>query len=481
MPRGRFNVLRRQTRKMVFDVYAFMKKESEQGLQFDLKMVQKRTAAATGVSVSTIKRIIAAAKDPNSAGLGMAPIFRTPGKKRRGVKRITDIDSFDRGVIKRCVHNFHKTEKELPTIKLLLRKLRQDIGFNGSATSLRTILKDLGFKWKKTEDNRKLLIEHTNIRLKRIEYLQKLAQYREEGRPIIYTDESYVDSSHVKPKAWSDGSTQGLKKNISKGQRIVIVHAGSETGFVPNALLMFKAGSKTGDYHNNMNYDNYEKWIRTQLIPNLPANSVVVVDNASYHNKLDDAAPTSSARKAVMETWLRERNIEFSSTMLKPVLYKLICTHKEKHKRYSIDSILRAHGHAVLRLPPYHPDLNPIEMAWAAIKGHVAQKNVTWNVEDIMKLIEEKVNSMGEPEWSRLCIKVRSTEEEYKKNEPVIDQMIEEFIIRLGESESEDNSASETEDSDSDHLMDYSSSSDDEIPSTSSKEPEMYMEGVSAL
>ncbi|CAG4969731.1 unnamed protein product [Colias eurytheme] len=51
---------------------------------------------------------------------------------------------------------------------------------------------------------------------------------------------------------WADGSTSGLKKPISKGQGVVIVHAGSEAGFVPNALLTFKSGTKSGDYSNSI-------------------------------------------------------------------------------------------------------------------------------------------------------------------------------------------------------------------------------------
>ena len=138
---------------------------------------------------------------------------------------------------------------------------------------------------------------------------------------------------------------------------------------------MFKAGTKTGDYHSNMNSENYEKWVRTQLIPNLPNNSVVIVDNASYHNRLDEAAPSFNARKAVMEAWLHEREISYC---------QLICQHKEKLKKYFIDTIFSKYGHTVLRLPPYHPDLNPIEMVWATIKGYVAQKNVTWNINHVM-------------------------------------------------------------------------------------------------
>ncbi|GBP09584.1 hypothetical protein EVAR_68069_1 [Eumeta japonica] len=66
-----------------------------------------------------------------------------------------------------------------------------------------------------------------------------------------------------------DGPTKGIKKPLSKGNRLVIVHAGGEAGFVPNALLTFKAGTKSDDYHDNMNSENYERWLRTKLIPNL--------------------------------------------------------------------------------------------------------------------------------------------------------------------------------------------------------------------
>ncbi|GBP93099.1 hypothetical protein EVAR_97004_1 [Eumeta japonica] len=39
-------------------------------------------------------------------------------------------------------------------------------------------------------------------------------------------------------------------------------------------------------------------------------------------------------------------------------------------------------------LPPYHSDLNPIEMA--RIKGHVASKNVSWNISHVIELVNEK-------------------------------------------------------------------------------------------
>jgi hypothetical protein len=92
---------------------------------------------------------------------------------------------------------------------------------------------------------------------------------------------------------------------------IIFVHAGGEMGFVPNALLIFKSGckSKSSDYHDDMNAENYETWLKEKLIPNLPQNSVVVTDNASYHNVQLNRAPTSASRKSEMKEWLMQKNI----------------------------------------------------------------------------------------------------------------------------------------------------------------------------
>lgn len=92
-------------------------------------------------------------------------------------------------------------------------------------------------------DKRKLLCESQDIRYKRINFLKKLLQYRSEGRNIIYTDETYIHSSHVREKGWFDDSLKGITKPISKGQRLIIVHAGGEKGFIKNGLLIFKSGN----------------------------------------------------------------------------------------------------------------------------------------------------------------------------------------------------------------------------------------------
>jgi hypothetical protein len=42
-------------------------------------------------------------------------------------------------------------------------------------------------------------------------------------------------------KGWYDDSGKDFKKLTGKGKRLIIVHAGGETGFVPNGLLIFKS------------------------------------------------------------------------------------------------------------------------------------------------------------------------------------------------------------------------------------------------
>lgn len=62
-----------------------------------------------------------------------------------------------------------------------------------------------------------------------------------------------------------------------------------------------------------MNGENYEKWVHEKPIPNLPEKSVVVDDNAPYHNVQISKAPTSASKKDNMVAWLAEKNIPFST------------------------------------------------------------------------------------------------------------------------------------------------------------------------
>lgn len=454
---GSAKTLHSQTREVINNVYTFMKSEMEIGIPRNLKQVQKRVAEATGVSERSVRNIIKESKNFETRD---SASFSTPGKKRPKSVKKCELDDFDKCVVRNTIHNFHKTNNERPTMKKIHRKIVDGINFKGSITTLTRIVRSMGFRWRKTEDCRKILIERHDIRLQRMKYLNNIKRYRNEGRPIVYTDETYVHSSHTKPSSWSDGTEHGLKTPISKGKRLIVVHAGSNQGFIPNALLVFKSNQTTGDYHHDMNNMNFEKWLVDKLIPNLPPNSVLVMDNAPYHNVQLDRAPTSASRKKDMLDWLTEKGIPYRSEMFKPELYDLIKINKHRFKTFKIDRLLAKFGHTVLRLPPYHPDLNPIENIWALVKDHVAQKNVTFRLEDARTLLEEKIASIGAEEWSARCLHAIRIENNYIESDHIIDNASERIVISLG---------NESETSDSDNI--HNSSSDDEGNDMSGIEP----------
>ena len=273
------------------------------------------------------------------------------------------MDNFDIDVTRRTVHEMIERGKQAPTARAIQAALRESINFTGKFTLLRSLLKDLGFVWRKCESNRSVLMERADVAVARMVYLRKIKQYREEGRPIVYTDETYIHTSHCMKKCWQDSSVT-MKIPFSKGERLIVVYAGSESGFIDGAALMLKAHTSTGDYHTEMNGSNFQKWLTEKLIPNLPPRSVVVIDNASYHNIQLDKCPTQSARKAEIQAWLDRNNIRYDQRMLKAELVE-ICKREKPEPTYVLDSTLQQHGHDCLRLPKYHAELNAIELIWS--------------------------------------------------------------------------------------------------------------------
>ena len=75
-------------------------------------------------------------------------------------------------------------------------------------------------------------------------------------------------------------------------------------------------------FEQNINGEIFYHWckLKLKLIPSLKTKCVIVMDNARFH----------------------------------------------KNKR--IQKLLNRNGHRILRLPPYSPDLNPIEKKWAQVK-----------------------------------------------------------------------------------------------------------------
>lgn len=357
-----------QSRNIIMNIIRFF---GNDGSCKTLTEVVHKTAAATGVSRSTVEKI-------KSQGVKSSEgVIYSPPPTARPFPITGQLDEFDRGCIRREILSFYE-HGELPTISRLLEKVKTPpINFSGSRSSLYRIVRQMGFKYKKVESGRKYLMEREDIVATRKKYLREIKINRESShpRPEVYLDETWINQNLSIERCWTtDDGSVGPKLKTGRGARFIILHAGGSEGFVPGALLMFRSknGAK-GDYHDAMDYPRFKIWFEEQLLPNIQKGSLIIMDNASYHSKIVNKAPTTSTKKADIINWLEANNILYDHLATKMKLLVLCKKNKDKQE-YEIDNIAACHGHKVLRLPPYHCMFNPIELIWAQIKSEVKKK-----------------------------------------------------------------------------------------------------------
>ena len=119
-------------------------------------------------------------------------------------------------------------------------------------------------------------------------------------------------------------------------------------------------------------------------------------------------------------------------------------------ERYAIDEIAKTFGHEVVRLPPYHCELNPIEMAWAQVKGYIKAKNSKFTLSHVKDLTYEGFSKIGKEDWSKLVEHTVKVEDKFWEMDSLHEEVIDEFVIEVGgSSSSEDDDSSDGFSSDS--------------------------------
>lgn len=442
--------IKRQSKEIIFKVHTFFKKRKADVNSLEYKTdanIHKLVAEATGISERSVRRVIAQSKT-SLQNTGEAK-FSSP-RRPKEIKKKIQVDDFDLGVIRRKINQFYTVQKTNPSLRKLNAVLKEDNILDCGLTYLRELLHKLGYSFKKCKSKRSLLLERPNIVEWRVKYLRAIRKFREDKRNIFFLDETYVNQSHNVQKCWQSSSEPGVYADIGKGRRLIIVHAGSRNGLVDDALLIFKSDSKTGDYHGDMNSTNFYNWVDRKLIPKLPPNSVIVMDNAAYHCVQVEKKPTMSCMKINMQNWLQNHNVPFSPTMVKAELLGLINT-TQSEKIYTIDELLKGAGHTVLRLPPYHPDLNPIELVWANIKNCLARDHINATLDEKITILTRLFSEFSAEQWQKCDDHVQKKEQEYWNHDMRYDTVMEEFIINL--QDDSDSSSDNSESSDSEDNM----------------------------
>ena len=365
--------------------------------------------------------------------------------------KLSLIDNHWKSLIRQTIYGFYR-EKTAPTIDTLYEKLIDiskdtDYEFPYKRTALYQLVKKLGFEYKQC-DKRSVIMESMTIVAWRYKYLLEIEKYRSQGYLIVYLDETWFDSHDTVKKIWTDCTKESaLSAPVSKGKRVVICHAGSVKGFVENALLLCgkDIAKSYVDYHQNMNGEVFESWFRDKLLPNLPKDRKVciVLDNAKYHCRLIEKTPSMNMRKNDMIDFMKKYVIRIPKPFpTKPVLLSLI---KEANiqKQYIVDNIAKLAGHSVLRLPPYHCMLNPIEMVWSQLKQHCRRDNIHTNEPaKVLELIRDVCNTkISLKNWENYVGHTIKVEQNFRKTDHIVDNEVEPVIVEYySSSESDSNS-----------------------------------------
>ena len=143
-------------------------------------------------------------------------------------------------------------------------------------------------------------------------YLRTLRNWvRKHGSAdVVYFDESGFTKHSYRPHGWAKRGEKVFGKisgNNRKATNLIMAQRGSEW----LAPMLFE---RSCTHHTVI------AWMKQALLPELRSNSLVIMDNAPFHNK--------PQMKELLET----------------------------------------NGHAMLALPKYSPDFNPIEQSFAILK-----------------------------------------------------------------------------------------------------------------
>ena len=146
---------------------------------------------------------------------------------------------------------------------------------------------------------------------KRKKYLKEVSKL--DKSKIFYLDETGIDDNEVPSRGWSEkGSRLFGKQNGYKKNRVTIIACKNQKNIV--APFYFQGAC---------NRDIFEVYLKQVLMPNLKKGDIVIMDNASFH------------------------------------------------KGGNIQKIFYDAGVKILYLPPYSPDLNPIERFWFVVKHKI--------------------------------------------------------------------------------------------------------------
>ena len=138
-----------------------------------------------------------------------------------------------------------------------------------------------------------------------------------------------------------------------------------------------------------------------------------------------------------MQDWLTARGIEYPEHALKRELYVVIKASNVSPK-YAVAEMAKAAGHEVVRLSPYHCELNPIELAWSQVKRFIKEIQSA-----VKELTYKGFEQVGPAQWKKLIDHVqRMFEDKYWTDDGLQEESVDEFFFFAGSPDDDTSSES---------------------------------------
>jgi len=84
-------------------------------------------------------------------------------------------------------------------------------------------------------------------------------------------------------------------------------------------------------------------------------------------------------------------------------------------------------GKTVLRLPPYHCELNPIELVWSMVKSFVKSNNTTYKTIDVKHLLHQAIDRVKPEDWQSFIRHVKGEEQKFWDVDFICDELMDEL------------------------------------------------------
>lgn len=184
------------------------------------------------------------------------------------------------------------------------------------------------------------------------------------------------------------------------------------------------------------NNEYYLKWFKI-LLDNLPTDRkcVIILDNAKYHLAKPEGSFTATNKKKAelieflnspdRSNFVQNNNIQVNNllaTQLKEWCNKWI----SENIQLAVVAMAKERGHDVLFTPPYHSDLQPIELIWAQIKKTVAKKyNQNTTFKEVLVSLNQSFNDITAEYWTKCINHVIKEEEVHRERDLATDDILE--------------------------------------------------------